>query len=247
MLFGFGFRFELITTPAAAFMQSPHHPTPSVVGLPFVLEQSLHSIAAISLTPNKTRVKCRIYELLVENIRQHYSERLLKAPRRGSQFVGLQFVCSAFLQIVDQLSQHVWDRLLGAVSKENGMSTVRTHESQSRDRRSYANQPHCPQDAQSQVAVPVTQWVRQMNHLPRAVAKSSASTHVVQTCTKPQWTPRNDLPPAREYRFARPPRASARAQRATTTHDHEGAVTIVCPFHRIIVFEISSRNFVSQL
>ena len=59
------FRFSATTVPAAAFMQSAHHPTPSVVDLPFVLVQSLHSIPAISLTPNKTRVKCKFYAAFI--------------------------------------------------------------------------------------------------------------------------------------------------------------------------------------
>lgn len=125
------------------------------------------------------------------------------------------------------------------------MSTDRMHECQSRLRRKYATQPHCPQDAQRQVAVPVTQWARQNDGILRVVASSKVFRHVVQAYTKPQCTPRSkmhipgidDLPGA-ALRRASPPTArdANNAQhthplyRAVSQEQSRGAVTFCCAF-----------------
>jgi len=140
------------------------------------------------------------------------------------------------------------------------MSTIRTHECQSRPRRKYATQPHCPQDAQREVAVSVTQWALQTNFRPWAVASINHFRHVVQTYTWPMYSSKrnahsgiDDLPGAALRCAPRPPQyTNAHAAQTTDTHrasqgghddHHEGAVTFFCAFTRSIVFEISSHNF----
>jgi hypothetical protein len=117
------------------------------------------------------------------------------------------------------------------------MSTIHTHECQSRPRRKYATQPHCPQDAQREVAVSVTQWALQTNFRPWAVASINHFRHVVQTYTWPMYSSKrnahcgiDNLPGAALRCAPRPPQyTNAHAAQTTDTHraHHKAGMMII--------------------